>query len=466
MIKNMIDIKICQKVLEECVSTGGDFAELFAEETTNNAFQMISGEVKTANTSNAHGASIRILVGHKEISGYTNDFSEESLMKLAKDLSQSVQGEAKGIKFTLKEEKPNKIVKAIKTPSTVSNEEKIKYLYEVNDAAKSYSEEIVQVMASLNDEEQHVLVCNTFGKYIEDDRHHIRLSVNSVASFHGQMQSENDSVGGNCGYELLDKSDLKKMAIETAKGAVTMAHAEEMVGGVYTVVIDNAFGGVLLHEACVHSLEATSVAKGASVMCGKLGQKIASDIVTAIDDGTRCDQWGSLNMDDEGNPTKKNVLIENGILKSYLVDYRNSLIMNHPITGSSRRQNYKFSPTSRMTNTFFAPGKDTFDSIIKNTEFGLYCKKMGGGSVNPSTGEFNFAVNEGYMIENGKITKPVRGATLVGSGSQVLMNIDMIADNLDFGHGMCGSASGSIPTDVGQPTIRVQNMVVGGRGSK
>lgn len=465
-MKNMIDIKICQSVLEKCLSTGGDFAEIFAEETTKNSYSMVSGELKNASTNNLHGASIRILKGAKEISGYTNDFSLESLMKLAENLSESVEGENLGIKFTLKEEKPAKIVKAVKAPSKVSNEEKVALLTKASKAAKEYSEEVVQVMASLMDEEQHVLVANSFGKYIEDDRHHLRLAASAVAAFNGSMQTANDSIGGNCGYEIFDEKDVAAMGKEIAKAAVTMAHADEMVGGVYTVVIDNAFGGVLLHEACVHSLEATSVAKGASVMCGKLGQKIASDIVTAIDDGTRCDQWGSLNMDDEGNPTHKNVLIENGILKSYLVDYRNSRIMNHPITGSSRRQNYRYSPTSRMTNTFFAPGKDTFDSIIANTKFGLYAKKMGGGSVNPSTGEFNFAVNEGYMIEDGKITKPVRGATLVGSGSQVLLNIDMIADNLDFGHGMCGSASGSIPTDVGQPTIRVQNMVVGGRGSK
>ena len=216
----------------------------------------------------------------------------------------------------------------------------------------------------------------------------------------------------------------------------------------------------------VHSLEATSVAKGASVFCNKLGEKIASDVVTAIDDGTRENQWGSINVDDEGHPSQKNVLIENGILKSYLVDYRNSRIMNHPVTGSARRQNYQYAPTSRMTNTFFAPGKDKFEDIIKATEYGLFAKKMGGGSVNPATGEFNFSVQEGYLIENGKITKPVKGAALVGSGKEVLMNIDMISDNLEFGHGMCGSQSGSVPTDVGQPTIRVRNITVGGKGVK
>ena len=243
-----------------------------------------------------------------------------------------------------------------------------------------------------------------------------------------------------------------------------MLYAEECKSGKMTVVVHNAFGGVLLHEACVHSLEATSVAKGLSVFTNKIGQKIASDIVTAVDDGTLKNYWGSLNVDDEGKRTQRNVLIENGILKSYLVDYKNSRKMNHPTTGSGRRQSYKYSPTSRMTNTFFENGSSTFEEIIAATEYGLFAKKMGGGSVNPITGEFNFNVSEGFLIENGKITKPVRGCTLVGSGAEVLMNIDMIANNLSTGHGMCGSASGSIPTDVGQPTIRVQNMTVGGRG--
>ena len=462
----MIKKEICQQVLEECLKTGGDFAEIFAEDSVRNTIQMAGGKVSDTNTSNLHGVAIRILKGFKEVNGYTNDFSLESMLKLAKELRESLEGEDLNIKFELKEEKANDITRATKKPSCVSNKEKIAYLEEVYKNAKEYSEEVAQIICNISDEDQNILVANTNGKYIKDYRSHLRLGANVVASFEGQMQTASDSIGGNLGYELLDNADLATFAKEIAKAAVTMAHAEEMVGGVYTVVIHNGFGGVLLHEACVHGLEATSVAKGASVFCGKVGQKVASDIVTAIDDGTRDNQWGSLNCDDEGNPTQKNVLIENGILKGYLVDYRNSRRMNHPITGSSRRQNYRFAPTSRMTNTFFAPGKDKFEDIIKNTKYGLFAKKMGGGSVNPSTGEFNFAVNEGYMIEDGKITRPVRGATLIGSGTKVLLNIDMIADNLAFGHGMCGSASGSIPTDVGQPTIRVQNMVVGGRGEK
>ncbi|MGL5353484.1 MAG: TldD/PmbA family protein, partial [Clostridium sp.] len=221
--------------------------------------------------------------------------------------------------------------------------------------------------------------------------------------------------------------------------------------------------GVIFHEACGHSLEATAVAKGNSVFTDKLGQQIASSKVTAIDDGTISNAWGSTNIDDEGNKTRKNILIENGILKSYMIDKLNGRRMGAESTGSGRRQNYKFAPTSRMTNTYIANGTDKTEDIIKSIENGLYAKKMGGGSVNPVTGEFNFAVSEGYIVKNGVIQKPVRGASLIGKGSEIRMNIDMVGDNLGRGQGMCGSSSGSIPTDVGQPLIRVKEITVGGR---
>jgi TldD protein len=229
------------------------------------------------------------------------------------------------------------------------------------------------------------------------------------------------------------------------------------------VIIHNGFGGVIFHEACGHGLEATSVAKNNSVFAEKIGEKVASDIVTAVDDGTIPNEWGSSNIDDEGNPTQKNILIENGILKGYMIDKLNGRRMNMEPTGSSRRQSYKYPPTSRMTNTFIASGKSNFDEIISSTEKGLFAKYMGGGSVNPATGEFNFAVMEGYLVENGKIIKPVRGATLIGKGINILKKIDMVGDNLSFGQGMCGSSSGSVPANVGQPTIRVSEITVGGR---
>ena len=466
MMKQLISKEVCKLVIDEALKTGGDFAEVFVEDTLKNGIEMVSGKVTNINANVIHGASVRILKGSKEIFGYTNDYDLKSLLKLAKDLAAGLDGEALGIEYELKDVSNEDIVKPVILPSTVSVEKKVEYLEKVYNVVKGYSEEVVQVMQSITDEEQNITVANSNGVYACDLRTRCRLAATAVSGQGADMQTSSDTVGGNCGYEIFDNADLVSFGEKIAESAVTMSHAEEMVGGTMTVVVHNGFGGVLLHEACVHSLEATSVAKGASVFCNKLGEKIASDVVTAIDDGTRFNQWGSINVDDEGHKSQKNVLIENGVLKSYLVDYRNSRIMNHPTTGSARRQDYKYPPTSRMTNTFFAPGKDKFEDIIKATKYGLFAKKMGGGSVNPATGEFNFSVQEGYLIEDGKITRPVKGAALVGSGKQILMNIDMISDNLEFGHGMCGSASGSVPTDVGQPTIRVQNITVGGKGVK
>ena len=265
------------------------------------------------------------------------------------------------------------------------------------------------------------------------------------------------------GIEMFGSIDPAYHGREAARVAHTMLHAKNCPAGNMAVAIDNGFGGVIFHEACGHALEASAVAKGNSVFANKLGEQIASTKVTAIDDGTMPNAWGSLNIDDEGNKTQRNVLIENGILKGYMIDKLNGRRMNMAVTGSSRRQSYKFQPTSRMTNTYIAAGNDKADEIIKSIEDGLYAKKLGGGSVNPVTGEFNFSVQEGYLVKNGVIQEPVRGASLIGKGSEVLMDIDMVGDNFEVAQGMCGSSSGSIPTNVGQPMIRVKKMTVGGR---
>jgi TldD protein len=245
--------------------------------------------------------------------------------------------------------------------------------------------------------------------------------------------------------------------------AVTMLHADNCPAGMMPVVIDGGFGGVLFHEACGHSLEATSVAFGNSEFCGKLGQQVASPIVTAIDDGTMPNEWGSSNVDDEGTPTTKLVLIENGILKNYMIDKLNARRMNMPVTGSGRRESYAYAPTSRMRNTFIAPGSDDEEEMIRTMGDGLYAVKMGGGSVNPATGEFNFAVQEGYLVKDGKVTSPVRGASLIGRGSEILWRIDRVGREMTMAQGMCGSLSGSVPTNVGQPHIRVSSLTVGGK---
>ena len=243
-----------------------------------------------------------------------------------------------------------------------------------------------------------------------------------------------------------------------------MLHARECPSGKFPVVIGNGWGGVIFHEACGHQLEATSVAKGMSVFSGMKGEKIANECVTAYDDGSIPNEWGSNNLDDEGLKPRKNELIKDGILTGYLVDSFNGRRMNEPGNGCSRRQNYKFEPTSRMSNTYIANGKSTKEEIIAATKLGIYAVSFGGGSVDPSTGDFNFGCDEAYIIKDGKIGEPVRGATLVGNARDILKHIDMVGNDLAFGQGNCGSASGSVPVNVGQPTIRVDEIVVGGRG--
>lgn len=456
---------MAKAILESALATGGEFAEVFMESTTNELYEMALDKITQTNISKVKGAALRVIKGKVEVNASVTDCSYENLLATAKQLASSFEGEAAVPVLPFVEKEIKKAVVPI-CPKGKDSSLEVELMTKASKAAREYSEEIKQVMSRITKKIQDIFVFASDSAWQTDSRSNIRLTVTAVASDGVMSESGMKQYGRNQGMEMFDGFDSSVLGTEAAKDAVAMLHAEEMTGGDIPVVIHNGFGGVILHEACVHGLEATSVGKGMSVFCGKLGTKIASDIVTAVDDGTNPNAWGSINCDDEGTPSQCNVLIENGILKSYLVDKKNAKKMNHPITGSSRRESYKNTTTSRMTNTYFLNGKSTFDEIISSTKYGLFAAEMGGGSVMPATGEFNFAVRVGYLIEDGKITRPVRGATLVGSGPEVLMNIDMIGDNLSCSHGMCGSESGSIPTDVGQPTIRVSHITVGGKGGK
>ena len=460
----MINKELATKVLKECLATGADFAEIFYEVKKTNVISMVSKMIKNSDTSVITGVGIRILKDLQEVYGYTNEVDEESLMELASRLASSYNDKPLEIKFELNDVETPKMSTITRYSKDIPNHEKVKYLVQISDSAYAYSDKIIQVMANLTDETQEVTIFNTNGVVRSDVRNHQRISAQAVAKDGEVMESYGEQYGGNFGVEYFDKYDWVEFGRIIAEGAIKQLSAIDIPGGVYDVVIHNAFGGVIFHEACGHSLEATSVAKNLSVFSNKLGTQIASSCVTAIDDGTIVDEWGSAGMDDEGNDTKKNVLIKDGILVGYMIDSRNSRRMNMPATGSGRRESYKFSPTSRMTNTYIDNGESTVEEIIAATKYGIFAKKMGGGSVNPATGEFNFSVSEGYLIEDGKVTKPIKGATLIGSGQDTLLKIDMVANNRSFGYGMCGSQSGSIPACVGQPTIRVRNMTVGGKG--
>ena len=460
----MISREICQRVLHKALSTGADYAEIFAENTVNHSLSMIASKVDSIKDTVIAGAAVRVYKGMRSVMASTVDTTESGLLRCAESAAEALgQGSAQ-IDIVLKERifgdiHPVKIV-----PSSVGNKEKVAILKEGYFAAKEYDESVVQVSGSLLDVDHNILIANTDGTYAQDRQIRTRLAISAVADKGTGTQTGFFGPGRRMGLETFTELiDPKQVGITAAKQAVTMAGAGYCPAGVMPVAIDNGFGGVIFHEACGHSLEASSVAYGQSQFAGKLGQKIANEKVTAIDDGTIPNAWGSINIDDEGTPAQKNVLIENGVLKSYMIDKFNGRRMGMASTGNSRRQSYRYTPTSRMTNTYIAAGTDKNEDIIASMEYGLYAASMGGGSVNPVTGEFNFSVNEGYMVRNGKICEPVRGASLVGKGSEIIQNIDMVGTDMDMGQGMCGSSSGSVPTNVGQPLIRVSSITVGGR---
>ena len=458
----MIRPDTAERVLTAALQSGGDFAEIFLEDTEENTVHMIDDKVENATHSHSHGAGIRVLTGTNCVYVYTGDTGETALLRAAAAAAAAVKG---GDILRPQPFVPRQYGRAPAVPAAgVDNPRRIALLRAGYQAARQASADISQVSANIRDEDQRILVCNSRGVFAEDRRTRALLAVSAVASGGGEVQTGQQSFGFGKGYEGFDGADLAAVGRKAADMALTMLRAPECPAGQFPVVIGPGFGGVIFHEACGHSLEATSVAKGNSEFCGKLGQKIADERVTAVDDGTIPGAWGSLGIDDEGTPTRKNVLIEHGVLKGYMIDLLGSIRMGMPVTGSSRRESYCYAPTSRMTNTYIAAGEDDDEEMLRTLGEGLYACSMGGGSVNPLTGEFNFSVNEGYWVRDGRILCPVRGATLIGKGSQVLQRIDRVGRGQTLSPGMCGSVSGSVPVNVGQPQIRVRELTVGGKG--
>ena len=459
----MISREVCQRVLRAAVATGADYAEIFAENTTNHAISMIANKVDSIKDTVIAGASVRVYKGLRSVMASTVDTSEAGLLRCAQSAADALGQGTAAIDIVLREQIFPNIHPVKVVPGSVPNKDKIDILKAGYFAAKEYDESIVQVSGTLMDTDHNILIASTEGIYTQDRQIRTRMAVSAVSDRGQGSQTGSASPGRRMGLEMFDIIDPKNIGIKAAKQAVTMAGAGYCPADVMPVAIENGFGGVIFHEACGHSLEASQVAYGQSQFAGKLGEKIANEKVTAIDDGTIPNAWGSIDIDDEGTPSQKNVLIEKGVLKNYMIDKFNGRRMGMASTGSSRRQSYAYTPTSRMTNTYIAAGEDKNEDIISSIEYGLYAASMGGGSVNPVTGEFNFSVSEGYMIRNGVICEPVRGATLVGKGSEILQNIDMVGTEVDQAQGMCGSSSGMVPTNVGQPLIRVSTITVGGR---
>ena len=357
----------------------------------------------------------------------------------------------------------NRINKYKNTSTTHYTNEDIKKLFnEIDTNIRGKDERINQVNIILQNVKQNVTIARENGLHKSEERERTRLYITVSFKDNDKTCNNTYSYGKTIGFDILDEINFDEVIPELVSEGLDKLYATPCIGGDMPVIIENGFGGVIFHEACGHAMEATSVADGLSVLSHDLGNKIASDVVTIIDDGTLAGKWGSSIIDDEGRETKRNVLIENGVLKGYLIDEINNRKMNMKPTGSSRRECYLYAPTSRMNNTYLEKGNDSFVDMIKDIKLGLYAKRMGGGSVSTETGDFNFACDLAYMIRDGKIAECVKSASLIGNCKDILKNVVMVGDNLDLGQGMCGSISGSVPVNVGMPRIKVSKILVGG----
>ena len=462
----MLDKKTMSELIAIVLHGGADFAEVYAEYSKDNRISYADKKIETVANKIISGVGIRGFLGTRTFFASTTDLTPSGLRECAQRVAQAVGNPVDRIADFCLAERINTNIHPIRTnPFDVSARVRSGYVREAADAAWAADEKIIQVNGTLLTFDKSFTVANSEGLYTSDRQIRTRLMVNAIASDGHQNQQGIASPGRQMGLEFfdIDRFAPKAIGAEAARQALVNLRAVPCPSGQMTVAIANGFGGVIFHEACGHSREASCVGIGMSQMCGKLGQQVAGSKVTAIDDGTIAGGWGSCNIDDEGNLNQRRVLIENGILKSYMVDRLGERRMGMPHTASGRRQNYSFETTSRMTNTFIANGPDTNEEIIASIEDGIFCAMMGGGSVNPFTGDFNFAAREAYLVKNGKICEPVRGAALIGNGGDVIQKIDMVGQDLDTAQGNCGASSGMIPTDVGQPMIRVSSITVGGQ---
>ena len=466
----MISKKLAIEVLNAALATGADYAEIFYEDSSSHAFKIENGKVEESNSNSLCGVGLRLLKSNQCVYGYTNDLSKKGLLGLANSLNKSFHDQR-----LLTVERLDMIKCKNRNPITrsydeVPIEEKIALIREGIDEINSFNDSrIVRTFGLFADNHRFVAVFNSKGKWFKRETEFGRMMFQVIVADENGFETGFEGPGAQQGIEYFrtEKINPRKVARKAAETALKMLTAAECPSGKMPVVIGNGWGGVLFHESCGHPLEASAVAKGLSCFSGnQVGDFIASPIVSAVDDSTIPSAWGSIDIDDEGNLGTKRLLIKNGRLNDYMIDDLNGRRMNRGGNGACRRQNYRFVPTSRMSNTYICNGKNTPEEVIAATKLGLYAVGFNGGSVDPTTGEFNFGCSEAYIIRDGKIAEPVKGATLIGKGFEILKKIDMIANDLDLAQGMCGASSGSIRTNVGQPTLRVSEVTVGGRGGE
>ncbi|MDD6224200.1 MAG: TldD/PmbA family protein, partial [bacterium] len=426
-------------------------------------YLFIDGKIDKISTDMGKGVGIRIVKDDLKLYHSTSLLEEGNLNYVIDQLKKMFTGSRHLDEIHLNEmEVPISRDSVTTSHHDYGEKRKKDFLYRIDQIARSYSDKVIQIEVMLYESDQEVQIANSLGKLAKDERMLTRLFINIMVKDQGKTTNSYKTFGSSGGDELLDTLAIEDIVKKLVDSALNKLTAKPCPGGDMPVIIGPGFGAVIIHEACGHALEATSVARNLSILCGKKGQRIAKEKVTIVDDGTLPNEWGTVAIDDEGNLAQKNILIENGILKKYFVDYLNASKVKQEITGSGRRQDYRYAPTSRMNNTYLLAGNDSIDEMIQSISFGLYAKQMGGGSVDPVTGDFNFSVLEAYMIRDGKLAEMVEGASLIGNTLDIMNQIEMVSDDLLIETGWCGSESGQVPVTCGQPTIKISKILVGG----
>jgi TldD protein len=460
----LIDETVIAGVLGTALQSGGEFAELFAEDRRGTAARLDDGRVEDMASGRERGAGIRVVIGETTGFAHTSDLTEAGLRAAAEAAAAAARGGGGGVRSVALQRVTAPAPNAVEIlPESVGKAEKVDLLRRADEASRAGRPAIRQVSAVYGDSRRQILVANSEGVLATDDQVKTRFAISCVANGDTGMQTGRESVGATVGFELFDTVSVEELARAASSRALTKLSARPAPSGSVPVVIKQGSGGVLFHEACGHGLEADHIAKDVSVFTGRVGQMVASPLVTLVDDGTMGPQWGSLSVDDEGHPAARNVLIENGVLTDYMWDWLRARKEGRASSGNGRRESYQHLPMVRMTNTYVLAGTEDPDEILRQTPYGVYVAQLGGGQVNTATGDFVFGMTEAYLIEDGEITEPLRDANLIGNGPEVLRNIDVVGNDFAMGHpGTCGKQGQGVPVGDGQPTLRVTAMTVGG----
>lgn len=466
----MLNNELLLKILKKTLSSGGDYADVFVEHRKPTSIQLEDNKIEKILSGIDSGVGIRRIsngktyyaFNGKTYYAFSNDMSEKALLELADSLK-TVNSEGLTVNsLDLRKLKSNIDFNIRLFPESVPIEKKIELVRIANNIARSFDKRIKQVIVIYRDSIQKVQIATSEGTIAEDERIHTLMVVHVIASDKNIIQTGYETAGGLIGFELFDNVRIEELALKAANRATMMLTARRAPGGRMPVVISSEAGGTMIHEAIGHGLEADLAQQGLSVYSKKIGEQVASPLITVIDDSTLPNKRGSFRFDDEGIPAQRTVLVRNGVLTGYMYDRSTALQGNTKSSGNGRRESYHNRPIPRMTNTFIAPGKFPPENVLKSTPKGIFVKKMGGGQVNTVTGDFVFEVQEGYLIENGTIGESVRGATLTGNGPEILRSIDMVGSDLGFSIGTCGKDNQGVPVSDGMPTIRIPEIVVGG----